>query len=99
MAEYIVGLKEYAERLQKAARPGEWLDLREYPLEGVTRIDAQTYRVTLKGRYPQFVYWLAMPFFARCPGKRTGSSSRRAWWRRISRSTGGRSVPGPTCCP
>ena len=67
MAEYIVGLKEYAERLQKAARPGEWLDLREHVLEGVARIDAHTYRVTLKGRYPQFVYWLAMPFFAPMP--------------------------------
>jgi ABC-type transport system substrate-binding protein len=67
MSEYIVGLKEYAAQLKKAARPGQWLDLREYPLEGVTRIDAHTYRVTLKGRYPQFVYWLAMPFFAPMP--------------------------------
>ncbi len=67
MAEYIVGLKEYASVLQKAAQPGQWLDLREYPLEGVTRVDAQTYRITLKGRYPQFVYWLAMPFFAPIP--------------------------------
>ncbi|MEO8145080.1 MAG: ABC transporter substrate-binding protein [Betaproteobacteria bacterium] len=67
MSEYIVGLKEYAERLKKVARPGQWLDLREHPLEGVTRVDAHTYRVTLKGRYPQFVYWLAMPFFAPMP--------------------------------
>jgi len=67
MAEYIVGLKEYAERLQKAATPGQWLDLREHPLEGVSRVDAHTYRITLKGRYPQFVYWLAMPFFAPMP--------------------------------
>jgi oligopeptide transport system substrate-binding protein len=67
MSEYIVGLKEYAARLKKARQPGQWLDLREYPLEGVTRVDALTYRVTLKGRYPQFVYWLAMPFFAPMP--------------------------------
>ncbi|MGH8705752.1 MAG: ABC transporter substrate-binding protein, partial [Burkholderiales bacterium] len=67
MSEYIVGLKEYAERLKKAAKPGEWLDLREHPLHGVERIDAYAYRVTLKGRYPQFVYWLAMPFFAPVP--------------------------------
>jgi len=67
MAEYIVGLREYAERLKKSAQPGAWLDLREHPLEGVTRVDAHTYRVTLKGRYPQFVYWLAMPFFAPMP--------------------------------
>jgi len=67
MSEYIVDLKEYAERLQKAARPGQWLDLREHPLQGVERVDAYTYRVRLKGRYPQFVYWLAMPFFAAMP--------------------------------
>jgi len=67
MSEYIVGLKEYAGQLKKVARPGQWLDLREYPLAGVTRVDALTYRVTLKGRYPQFVYWLAMPFFAPMP--------------------------------
>jgi len=67
MSEYIVGLKEYAARLKKADKPGAWLDLREYPLEGVERIDTYTYRVTLKGRYPQFAYWLAMPFFAPMP--------------------------------
>jgi ABC-type transport system substrate-binding protein len=67
MAEYIVGLKEYAERLKKAAKPGEWLDLRPHDIEGVAKVDEHTYRVTLKGRYPQFVYWLAMPFFAPMP--------------------------------
>jgi peptide/nickel transport system substrate-binding protein len=67
MSEYIVGLKEYAERLKKAAKPGEWLDLRSHPLEGVERVNSHTYRVTLKGSYPQFVYWLAMPFFAPMP--------------------------------
>jgi len=67
MSEYIVGLKEYAATLKKAAKEGEWLDLRKYPLQGVERVDAHTYRVTLKGKYPQFVYWLAMPFFAAMP--------------------------------
>jgi oligopeptide transport system substrate-binding protein len=67
MSEYIVGLKEYAERLKKAAKPGEWLDLRAHPLPGVERVNSHTYRVTLKGSYPQFVYWLAMPFFAPMP--------------------------------
>jgi len=67
MAEYIVGLQEYAERLKKLDRKDHWLDLREHALEGVERVDAHTLRVTLKGRYPQFVYWLAMPFFAPVP--------------------------------
>jgi len=74
MTEYIVGLKEYARTLKAADRAlvasqgrGAWLDLSKYPLEGVTLVDRHTYRVKLKGKYPQFAYWLAMPFFAPVP--------------------------------
>ena len=67
MSEYIVGLREYAEHLKKLPGDGAWLDLREHPLAGVERVDSHTFRVTLKGRYPQFNYWLAMPFFAAMP--------------------------------
>jgi ABC-type transport system substrate-binding protein len=68
MSEYIVGLGEFAERLRKFdTRKQDWLDLRKHRLEGVEKVDDTTYRVKLKGRYPQFVYWLAMPFFAPVP--------------------------------
>ena len=74
MTEYIVGLKEYGDHLRgvndalvKQGRKDAWIDLREHPLEGVEVVDDHTYRVKLKGRYPQFVYWLAMPFFAPVP--------------------------------
>ena len=74
MSEYIVGLGDYASHLKgvndalaAAGRKDEWLDLREHALAGVERIDSHALRVTLKGRYPQFVYWLAMPFFAPVP--------------------------------
>jgi ABC-type transport system substrate-binding protein len=68
MSEYIVGLGELAERLRKFdTRKQDWLDLRKHRLEGVEKVDDYTYRVKLKGRYPQFVYWLAMPFFAPVP--------------------------------
>ena len=66
MADYIVGLQELAKAVRQAPA-GEWLDLRKYPLKGVERVDAHTFRITLKGSYPQFVYWLAMPFFAPVP--------------------------------
>jgi oligopeptide transport system substrate-binding protein len=66
MAEYIVGMAQFAEQLKKADREG-WLDLREHELKGVERVDAHTFRVTLNGSYPQFAYWLAMPFFAPVP--------------------------------
>ncbi|MCE5182598.1 MAG: ABC transporter substrate-binding protein [Betaproteobacteria bacterium] len=70
MSEYIVGLKEYAQELakaQKALAPGATLDLTRYPLAGVEVVDRHTYRVRLKGKYPQFLYWLAMPFFSPIP--------------------------------
>jgi peptide/nickel transport system substrate-binding protein len=67
MAEYIVGMGDYAKRLKAIDRKQGWLDLREHPLSGVERVDSHTLRVTLNGSYPQFVYWLAMPFFAPVP--------------------------------
>jgi oligopeptide transport system substrate-binding protein len=66
MTEYIVGLDAFAKKLKQEKADG-WLDLRKYPLEGVQVVDAHTLRVKLKGSYPQFVYWLAMPFFAPVP--------------------------------
>ena len=70
MADKIVGLKALGEELGKAAKnlPGdEWLDLDAYPLSGVEKVDSHTWRIRLKGKYPQFLYWLAMPFFAPVP--------------------------------
>ena len=69
MAEYIIGLKEYAETLQLARQrqASSWLDLNTFPLSGVEEVDAQTYRIKVRGRYPQFAYWLAMPFFSPMP--------------------------------
>ncbi|MBU1776052.1 MAG: ABC transporter substrate-binding protein, partial [Gammaproteobacteria bacterium] len=34
---------------------------------GVEVVDDTTYRITIHGKYPQFAYWLAMPFFAPMP--------------------------------
>jgi len=72
MSEYIVGLKEYQVTLQKAAdaaaRRGEpFIDLDQYPLAGVEVVDPHTYRIKIQGVYPQFLYWLSMPFFSPMP--------------------------------
>ena len=69
MSEYIVGLKDYADILQKAHKqnPAGLLDLNAYPLIGVQVVDEQTYRIEVIGKYPQFAYWLAMSFFAPMP--------------------------------
>ncbi len=44
-----------------------WLDLRELTLSGVEELDRYRYRIRIEGTYPQFVYWLAMNFFAPMP--------------------------------
>ena len=74
MAEYIDGLADYAKTLsaalkeQQQADPGDgFLDLRRFPLRGVEEVDRYTYRIKIRGEYPQFIYWLAMPFFAPVP--------------------------------
>lgn len=74
MMDYIVGLKEFAAVLRKAdqelihnGRGDVYLDLNRFPLAGVQVLDRYTYQVKLKGKYPQFIYWLAMSFFAPIP--------------------------------
>jgi oligopeptide transport system substrate-binding protein len=66
MEEYIVGLGDFATRL-KSEKDKAWIDLRTHALEGVVAIDRHRYRIRVKGKYPQFLYWLAMPFFAPMP--------------------------------
>ncbi|MCZ6718604.1 MAG: ABC transporter substrate-binding protein [Gammaproteobacteria bacterium] len=74
MGKYIEGLTQLSETLREAynkltngADRDVYLDLSEYSLEGAQAIDRYTYEVTIKGKYPQFMYWLAMPFFAPMP--------------------------------
>jgi len=74
MSEYIVGLEAYAEVLKDAwetvadgREEGVYLDLGDYPLAGAEVIDRYRYRITINGKYPQLLYWLAMPFFAPVP--------------------------------
>lgn len=71
MKDHIVGLKELGEKLEadyraRGARPG-FVDIRGYTLEGVELIDRHRFKIRLHGKYPQFRFWLAMPFFAPMP--------------------------------
>lgn len=63
MAQYIVGMKEFSERVAGAEREG-WLNLDDFTMKGLKVLDERTYTITIMGRYPQFVYWLAMHFFS-----------------------------------
>jgi ABC-type transport system substrate-binding protein len=72
MGEHILGFKDFSKRLEEAApapvdgeRP--FFDLRQMDFPGAEVVDRYSYKVRIDGRYPQFVYWLAMPFFAPMP--------------------------------
>jgi ABC-type transport system substrate-binding protein len=69
MGDYIEGFSAFAERLSalEKERGDGFIDLREHDVSGVVQLDDYSYRIRIKGVYPQFVYWLAMPFFAPMP--------------------------------
>jgi len=68
MSDYIVGLKQYAELLAREDKKLPiWAALGKHEISGVQLVDRYTYRIKVRGKYPQFIYWLAMPFFAPVP--------------------------------
>ena len=78
MAEYIVGLKDYGTRIEKidhelrqgippTQRDLPFLDFRKYDLPGAVALDDHRLRIRIKGKYPQFKYWLQMTFFSPVP--------------------------------
>jgi ABC-type transport system substrate-binding protein len=68
MGKYIVGLNELAKELHELElSKTNYIDLNQYELPGVKIIDDTTFEITLKQKYPQFLYWLSMSFFAPMP--------------------------------
>ncbi len=72
MSHYILGFTAYMKTLDKAFKEAKqhgkhFVNLCNYPLAGAKVIDKYHYQIVLKGKYPQFIYWLAMPFFAPIP--------------------------------
>lgn len=77
-AEYVVGLKEYGAlvkaedaRLRQGLDPASldkpFLDFRRWPLAGATAPEKHLLRIRIKGRYPQWRYWMQMTFMAPVP--------------------------------
>lgn len=70
MTKYILGLNELAEELSKVEKDrtgSSFIDLNDYDLPGARVIDDTTFEITLSQKYPQFLYWLSMSFFAPMP--------------------------------
>ncbi len=67
MSHYIVGLNELNQKLREVNNEQLIPYLKNYPLAGAKVLDKYRYTIRLKGQYQQFIYWLAMPFFAPVP--------------------------------
>jgi len=77
-AEYVVGLKDYGELikaqdaalrkgLDPASQDKPFLDFRLWPLAGATAPEKHLLRIRIKGKYPQWSYWMQMTFLAPVP--------------------------------
>ena len=77
-SEYVIGLKDYRAMVIKedaklrahtdpASLDKPFLDFRPWPLAGVTAPEKYLLRVRIKGKYPQWNYWMAMTFTAPVP--------------------------------
>lgn len=77
-AEYVVGLREYGELIKKedaklrkgldpASQDKPFLDFRQWPLAGASAPEKHLLRIRIKGKYPQWSYWMQMTFTAPIP--------------------------------
>ena len=77
-AEFVVGLKDYAAVIKKedaalrkgldpASQDKPFLDFRQWPLAGASAPEKHLLRVRIKGKYPQWSYWMQMTFMAPVP--------------------------------
>jgi ABC-type transport system substrate-binding protein len=77
-SEYVIGLKDYGAliktedaKLRKGLDPASldkpFLDFRRWPLAGATAPESHLLRIRIKGKYPQWSYWMQMTFMAPVP--------------------------------
>jgi ABC-type transport system substrate-binding protein len=77
-AEYVLGLKEYGalikaedaklrQGLDLASLDKPFLDFRRWPLAGATAPEKHLLRIRIKGKYPQWSYWMQLTFMAPVP--------------------------------
>lgn len=77
-AEVVVGLREYGELIKRedaklrqgldaASQDKPFLDFRLWPLAGASAPEKHLLRLRIKGKYPQWNYWMQMTFMAPVP--------------------------------
>ncbi len=63
MKQYIVGLRDFSEAIGEQPLTA----IKGININGVEVLDKYRYKIRIHGKYPQFIFWLAMPFFAPMP--------------------------------
>ena len=63
MKNYIEGFAEFSQQVANKDRTA----ITAIALSGVEVLGRYRYKIRIKGKYPQFKFWLAMPFFAPMP--------------------------------
>ncbi len=77
-SEYVLGLKEYGSLIKAedaklragmdpASQDKPFLDFRRWPLIGATAPEKDLLRIRIRGKYPQWKYWMQMTFMAPVP--------------------------------
>jgi ABC-type transport system substrate-binding protein len=77
-SEYVIGLREYGElikredaKLREGTDPSSldkpFLDFRRWPLAGASAPESHLLRIRIKGKYPQWKYWMQMTFLSPVP--------------------------------
>ena len=77
-AEYLIGLKAYGDlikqedaKLRQGLDPSSqdrpFLDFRKWPLAGASAPEKHLLRMRIKGKYPQWSYWMQLTFLAPVP--------------------------------
>lgn len=77
-SDYVVGLKDYGKLIKdedakllaglpEASPDKPFLDFRKWPLAGAVALDKYTLRMRIKGKYPQWKYWLTLTFASPVP--------------------------------
>ena len=77
-SEYVLGLREYGALvraedakllagLPRSSLDKPMLDFRRWPLAGATAPEKHLLRIRLKGKYPQWSYWMSLTFLAPVP--------------------------------
>ncbi|MCF6250909.1 MAG: ABC transporter substrate-binding protein [Methylococcaceae bacterium] len=63
MKNHIVGFDAFSQQVAKM----DEIAIRHISMAGVVVLSRYQYKIRIKGKYPQFRFWLAMPFFAPMP--------------------------------